>query len=110
MGATHLQALRRIPEASVAAVVSRDPEKLRRGPAQQGNLGAAEPIDLTGLRICEDLQEVLGDGSVDAVDICLPTDLHADAAIASLETRSASCFARAIASKRLAPASDSISA
>lgn len=66
MGATHLEALRRTPEVRVAGVVTRDARKL--------------PDDLR----CLTLEAALADPAIDAVDICLPTHLHAAVAMDAL--------------------------
>jgi predicted dehydrogenase len=66
MGATHLQALGRVPGARVAGVVTRNPGKLADG--------------VRGLS----LEDALADPSIDAVDICLPTYLHSSTAIDAL--------------------------
>jgi predicted dehydrogenase len=66
MGATHLQALREMVGVRVAGVVTRDVRKLPEG------LG------------CLTLEGALADRTIDAVDICLPTHLHAPVALAAL--------------------------
>jgi predicted dehydrogenase len=66
MGKTHLAAIAALPNVELAAVVTRDPHKV------------------PNLRSCRDLAGVLDDPTIDAVDLCLPTDLHESAAIESL--------------------------
>jgi predicted dehydrogenase len=66
MGTTHLKALGQVPGAHVAGVVTRDAGKVT-----------------DGLR-CLSLEEALADASIDAVDICLPTHLHARVTIDAL--------------------------
>ncbi|MGO9258894.1 MAG: Gfo/Idh/MocA family protein [Bryobacteraceae bacterium] len=66
MGATHLQALGQVPSARVAGVVTRGARKLADGLP------------------CLTLDAALADASIDAVDICLPTHLHARVAINAL--------------------------
>jgi predicted dehydrogenase len=65
MGATHLEALRKLPDVRLT-VVTRDPRKLPEG--------------AHGLS----LEAALADPSIEAVDICLPTHLHAPVAIEAL--------------------------
>ena len=66
MGATHFQALGTLPGVRLAGVVTRNAGKLREG---------VRPLTL---------EEALADGSIDAVDICLPTFLHAPVALEAL--------------------------
>jgi predicted dehydrogenase len=56
MGKTHVKAIERVPEIELACVVERDGS----------------------------LEQMLADPSIEAVDLCLPTDLHEAAAIAAL--------------------------
>ncbi len=86
MGATHFKALQGVKGARVAAICTRDEKKLAgdwRG--VQGNFGdSGGRQDLSRVKCYRDLEELLQDDSIDLVDICLPTSLHRDAAIAAL--------------------------
>ena len=86
MGSTHLKALRKIHQATLAAVVSSDEKKLTGDlSAIQGNLGGpGEKMDFSAVRKYRTVAEALADPDIDAIDICLPTDLHAPAALAAL--------------------------
>jgi len=86
MGATHIQALESIPGAELAAVFSRDPRKLSGDlSGVEGNLGtSAWNFDFSRVAKHSNLEAVFSDPSLEAVDICLPTHLHAPAAIAAL--------------------------
>ena len=86
MGSTHIKALKSIPNAQLAAVCSRDEKKLNGDlSAIQGNLGGSgEKLDFGGVAKYRELGEVLDDPRIDAVDICLPTRLHAEAAIEAM--------------------------
>jgi predicted dehydrogenase len=86
MGLAHLKALRSIPGAELTAVCSRDRRKLSGDlSAIQGNLGAAgEHFDFGHIAKYTELDALIGDPKVDAVDICLPTGLHAPVAMAAL--------------------------
>ncbi len=66
MGGVHIKALASVPDVELAAVVSRR---------------AAE----TPAKHYQTLDEALADPSIDAVDLCLPTDLHESATIAALQ-------------------------
>ncbi|HVO96903.1 MAG TPA: Gfo/Idh/MocA family oxidoreductase [Bryobacteraceae bacterium] len=65
MGGVHIKALASVPEVELAAVVSRR---------------ATE----TPVKRYATLEEALADPSIDAVDLCLPTDLHESTTIAAL--------------------------
>jgi predicted dehydrogenase len=86
MGSTHLKALRSIPGAQLAAVYSGDAAKLSGDlSAIQGNIGGpGEKLDFTGVAKYTSIPALLADASVDAVDICLPTNLHSSVAIQAL--------------------------
>src|SRR5207244_5941959 len=75
-----------VPGVTLAAVMSSDEQKLSGDlTAIEGNLGnSGEKFDFSQVRKHRTVAAALADTSVDAVDICLPTDLHADVAIAAL--------------------------
>ena len=83
MGSTHAKALREIPGAELAAVYSQDEKKLTGDlTAVRGNLGGpGEKLDFSRVVRYRELDAVLDDPNIDAVDICLPTDLHESVAI-----------------------------
>jgi predicted dehydrogenase len=86
MGSTHLKALKGIPEATLTAVLS-DDERSRQGDLSgvQGNLGGpGERYDFSQIGRYADAAAVVADPNVEAVDICLPTHLHAPVALAAL--------------------------
>lgn len=87
MGSTHIRALRSLPNAELVAVCSRDEKKLSGDLSGiQGNLGGpGERLDFSGVSRYRDLRELLEDPRVDAVDLCLPTNMHAPAAIQAFE-------------------------
>src|SRR5258708_15986411 len=82
MGSTHLKALRTIPGAELAAVYSGDAAKLSGDlSAIQGNIGGpGEKFDFSQTAQYTSIEPLLADSSIDAVDICLPTHLHAEVA------------------------------
>ena len=86
MGSTHLKALRNVPGATLAAVVSADDTKLAGDLSGiQGNLGGpGEKMDFSAIARYHTVAEALRDPNVDAVDICLPTDRHAPVALEAL--------------------------
>lgn len=82
----HLKAIRNIPHATLAAVVSEDPVKLSGDlSAIAGNLGGpGEKMDFSNVAQYRRIEDCLNDGNVDAVDLCLPTQLHEPVAAAAL--------------------------
>lgn len=88
MGATHLKALNDSSVARVAAVISSDERKLAGDfSGVGGNLDTtSSKIDLSGVKKFHRLEDALRDPEIDAVDLCLPTHLHAPAAIAALRS------------------------
>src|SRR5918992_3216689 len=72
MGSTHAKAYAAMPEVAVAAVYAPTPDR-------------GEPLAREiGSRWTDDLQAVLADPGIEAVDICLPTPQHREVAEAAL--------------------------
>lgn len=87
MGQTHIKAYRQIPQANIAAIcdaVSLPADGVLRGVA--GNIASTDQIrfDLAVVKGYRDYREMLANPAVQLVDICLPTALHAEVAIAAL--------------------------
>ncbi|MFO0950894.1 MAG: Gfo/Idh/MocA family oxidoreductase [Isosphaeraceae bacterium] len=80
MGRMHYRCWKTTPGAEVVAICEANPKVLAAADqAQAGNIeGAADRIDLTGVKVFTDLDELLASGTVDALSITLPTFLHAD--------------------------------
>lgn len=88
MGWIHWLAYHKVSGIQVAAICTRDPKK-RAGDWRgiQGNFGPpGEQVDLTGVRTCAELDELLRDDQIDVVDICLPPYLHEEAALRCLHS------------------------
>ena len=87
MGAMHLQAWQSIADVTVAAVMSSDPKKLSGDlSGVGGNLeGAASTFDFKEIAKYTSFADMLADTSLDVIDICLPTHLHADTAASALK-------------------------
>lgn len=87
MGTTHFLAAKSVAGARVGAIVTRDPRKQRGDWSRiQGNFGSGGGVqDLSDVTVYESLNEVLADESIDLVDICLPTKMHPDTVVRSLE-------------------------
>ncbi len=86
MGMIHFLAARKSRGGRVTALSSRDPKKLAgdwRG--LRGNFGPpGDVMDLTGVKGYPRYEELLADPDIDLIDICTPTHLHADMAVAAL--------------------------
>lgn len=74
MGTMHAQIYTQLPKAHIVAIVDLDRPKARRDLAK---LGVQAPVYAT-------LADALAKESVDVVDICLPTDLHAPFALEAI--------------------------
>ena len=72
MGGTHAKAYAAMPEVEVAAVYAPSPDRA---------VPLAQEI---GSRWTDDLQAVLADPEIDAIDVCLPTPQHRDATATAL--------------------------
>ena len=87
MGSTHLDAYSKLSNVEITAVCSPS-ERALSGELSQtgGNLNRAHGVrDFSAVRKYREWRELIEDAHVDAIDICLPTDLHAPIAIAALE-------------------------
>ncbi|MGO9109959.1 MAG: Gfo/Idh/MocA family protein [Thermoguttaceae bacterium] len=86
MGMIHYLAYQRLRGVKVHAICEQDP--VRRGGdwrTIKGNFGPpGESMDLSNVAQYADLDAMLADPELDLVDICLPTALHAPAAIHAL--------------------------
>ena len=87
MGWIHYLAYQKTKGVQLAAVCTRNRQRLAgdwRG--IQGNFGPpGEPVDLSNVAKYSALDALLADKSIDLVDLCLPPNLHAEAAIAALQ-------------------------
>jgi predicted dehydrogenase len=87
IGRVHFACWRKSAHAELVAVSSRNPRTLAgEWGGQSFNLGdqAAERIDLSPLARHASAEQLIADPGVDAVDICLPTPLHAPLVVAAL--------------------------
>jgi predicted dehydrogenase len=87
MGVTHFKALQQVEGARVAAISTRDAQKLGGDWRNiQGNFGDSGGMqDVSQLARYEEWRDLINDETLDLVDICLPTHLHRDVTIAALE-------------------------
>ncbi len=86
MGSTHVAALRGLPGVELAAVYSSDENKLAGDlTAVGGNLGTGgQLMDFSAVRKYRELESVMADPKIEAVDLCLPTYLHDAVAVEAL--------------------------
>jgi predicted dehydrogenase len=87
MGWIHYLAYQKAKGVKPAAVCTRDAKKLAgdwRG--IQGNFGPpGKEVDLSRVAKYSQLADLLADPAIDLVDLCLPPNLHCEAAIAALK-------------------------
>jgi len=89
MGGMHFRQYEQLTDrAKIVAVCDTDPDR-RAGDWSKvgGNIGdpQANKRDLTGIKQYADYKELIADPDVQLVDICVPTYLHCEVAIAALE-------------------------
>lgn len=86
MGATHAVAYSKLSGVRIAAVSARDAQRLSGDFSNVGgNLGLELPnLDFSQTAKYEDWKQLIANPGVDAVDICLPTNLHERVAVAAL--------------------------
>ena len=86
MGVTHFRAIDKVKGAKVTAICTRDKRKLKGDWRKiQGNFGGSGGTqDVSGLACYDDIEDLLGDPSVDLVDLCLPTLMHVEWTLAAL--------------------------
>jgi len=88
MGQTHIKAYRQAPGANIVAICDavRLPEDGNLT-SVAGNIATTDAIkfDMSVVRGYRDYRELLANPAVQLVDICLPTPLHAETAIAGLQ-------------------------
>ena len=82
MGGAHLAAMQRIEGVEIAAVATRT--RPSANAPVKGNLDLKSGPLPDSVRWVPDWREVLADTSIDAVDVCLPTDLHREVVLAAL--------------------------
>jgi predicted dehydrogenase len=86
MGSTHVKAIQSLSDVELAGIYSSDERKLSGDlTGVQGNLGGpGEKLDFSQVRKYRDIEPLFADPAIEAVDICLPTDLHEWAATEAL--------------------------
>ncbi len=87
MGFSHYEAHMKNPKVKLAAIADYNTKKLAGDWSSiGGNLGAGPNgnRDLSGIKTYENYMDMINDPDIDMIDICMPTDLHAEVAIAAL--------------------------
>ena len=86
MGSTHLKAYKNISSAQLVAVVDGDEKRLSGDLSGiQGNIGGpGEKYDFSKIKTYTDFNVAMQDPDIEAVDICLPTNMHAPVALAAI--------------------------
>ncbi len=86
MGVTHIAGYAKIPGVSVSAVCTENPAVLAGDLSKIGGNIEFDPslVDVSAAKKYARWQDLIADSIVDAVDICLPTDLHLAVATAAL--------------------------
>lgn len=88
MGWIHYLAYKRVPNVQIVAFCEKySPERLAGDWTKiKGNFGPqGEMIDMSPYATYTELSDLIADSNVDMVDICLPPNQHAEAAIACLK-------------------------
>ncbi len=86
MGWFHASRYYQIPGAELAAIADVRPDRLEAKNAVQINIeNRAGPPDLSAVQRFSEGRQLIAKADVDIVDICLPSYLHAEYAIAALE-------------------------
>lgn len=86
MGRMHFRCWKTLPDVTIAAICDADPQALGDEAKTRGNIAGAEgDVDLTGVNIHGDFQEMIRREKLDAVSITVPTHLHAETSIAALQ-------------------------
>src|ERR1700693_1811466 len=86
MGMIHYLAARKLKGAEVVALCSREEKKLAGDWRDiRGNFGPrGQMMDLSALRRYRQLDDMLADSNIALMDVCNPTRLHPETAIAAL--------------------------
>ena len=87
MGWIHWLAYQKLADVEVVAIATPEPERQQGNwTAIKGNFGPpGQQVDLSNLRVYNDLAEMLADEQVDMVDLCLPPAMHVDGIVAAAE-------------------------
>ena len=87
MGKTHLGIYQQLENVELAAICDANPDNLNITSLESaGNIQTStSAIDLSNVGKYTDYEAMLREGGFDFVDICLPTFLHTDHAVAAMD-------------------------
>ncbi len=86
MGRVHAARYAQLPDVQVVAVADIDPERLEASSSITINLGdTSKQLGLDQVQRYPDAATLIREAQVDVVDICLPSDLHAETACQAME-------------------------
>jgi len=87
MGLTHIDVYSRRPDVRLLAISDKMPDRLEGRVRATGNVEgqARGTVDYASVRKYAEAMDLIRDPDIHVVDICLPTPLHAEYAIAALE-------------------------
>ncbi len=87
MGASHLKAYLKVPEAVIYGICNPSGRNLDGDFSRvAGNIGTGDPLrlDMGKVQAFHRFEDLLGDPEVDVIDICTPTLAHREMAVAAL--------------------------
>ncbi len=86
MGITHIKSYQQLPDAKLVAVCDAYRQPVNGVlPGISGNISSPDTLELgRDVRAYKELDDLLKDGGVDLIDLCVPTPLHVPQAIAAL--------------------------
>ena len=86
MGKMHFRCYRALEDVQVAAICDIDKDKFKDAGGTAGNIeGAEQSLDLSGVECYDDFNRMLAEARLDALSVTLPTYMHRDYTIQSLE-------------------------
>ncbi len=86
MGQMHFRCYEANDEAKIVAICDADESKFKGDGGTAGNIsGTEEPVDLSGIELFTDFDKMMGEAELDAVSITLPTHMHRDFTVKTLE-------------------------
>jgi predicted dehydrogenase len=86
MGWFHASRYFQIPDVQLVAIADSLPERLEAKEAVLGNIAdSGKGVDFSSVARYTDASQLIAEGSVDVVDVCLPTFLHARYAVEALQ-------------------------
>jgi len=84
MGSAHTGIYRKMNDVKLATVCDIDIEKVKKGQFTAGNIGSGNTVDLSGVKITDNFDELINSPEIDIIDITLPSYLHSKFAVKAL--------------------------